>query len=82
MPIFEFRCLECGHLFEKLFIKSDDKVDLTCPQCQCASVERALSRTNYAMGAGPGGKQPKITAKSCGDGSNQCMTLDLPGPTK
>jgi len=33
------------------------------------------------MGVGPGGKQPKITTKSCG-GSNKCMTLDLPGPSK
>jgi putative FmdB family regulatory protein len=81
MPIFEFGCLECGHVFEKLFINSDEEVDLVCPKCQSRSLERVVSRTNYAMGVGPGGNQPKITTKSCGE-SNQCMTLDLPGPTK
>ena len=81
MPIFEFRCLDCGNLFEKLVVKSDEQMDLVCPACKCRACERVVSRTNYVMGAGPGGKQPKITTKSCGP-SNQCMTLDLPGPTK
>lgn len=81
MPIFEFRCLECTEVFEMLFMNSDDKVDLVCPKCQARSCERVVSRANYAMGVGPGGKQPKVTTKSCGP-SNQCTTLDLPGPEK
>jgi putative FmdB family regulatory protein len=81
MPIFEFRCLECGDTFEKLFINSHEKVEIACPNCNSESLERVVSRTNYAMGAGPGGKTPKITTKSCGP-VNKCMTLDLPGPTK
>ena len=82
MPIFEFQCLDCGNQFEKLFMGSDEKVDLTCPECQSETLERVVSRTHYTMGVGPGGNQPRITAKSCGGGSNQCMTLDLPGPSK
>ncbi len=82
MPIFEFRCFDCGNQFEKLFMGSDEKIDLSCPKCQSEKLERVVSRTNYAIGVGPGGNQPKITTKSCGDGSNQCMTLDLPGPAK
>ena len=81
MPIFEFRCIECGNLFEKLFVHSDEAADISCPACKSRSFERVISRANYAMGVGPGGKQAKITSKSCGP-SNQCMTLDLPGPTK
>jgi len=81
MPIFEFRCLQCGNLFEKLFLHPDERVDISCPHCHSESFERVVSRSNYAMGAGPGGKKPKITARSCGP-SSQCMTLDLPGPTK
>ena len=81
MPIFEFRCLECGNLFEKLFLNSDEKADITCPECQSRSFERVVGRTSYVIGAGPGGKHPKITTKSCGP-SNQCTTLELPGPTK
>lgn len=81
MPIFEFRCLECGNLFEKLFMTSDEKADMECPECRSGSFERVVSRTNYAVGAGPGGKNPTVTTKSCGSG-NSCMTLDIPGPTK
>jgi putative FmdB family regulatory protein len=81
MPIFEFRCLKCGELFEKLIINSDEKLEIICPACNSQSFERVVSRTNYVMGVGPGGKQPKLTQRSCGP-SNQCMTLDLPGPSK
>ena len=81
MPIFEFRCAACGNVFEKLFVNTDDNVDLSCPECKATALERVVSRTSYVMGAGPGGNQPKMTTKSCGSG-NECMTLDLPGPAK
>ena len=81
MPIFEFRCLECGNLFEKLFLNSDEKTDMACPECQSRSFERVVGRTSYVIGAGRGGKQPKITTKSCSP-SSQCTTLELPGPAK
>ena len=78
MPIFEFRCLECGQLFEKLFKTADEKVELACPDCHSHNLERVISRTNYVMGSGKG-KKPKLTTKSCSPGSN-CMTLEIPGP--
>ncbi|MCD6561543.1 MAG: zinc ribbon domain-containing protein [Deltaproteobacteria bacterium] len=81
MPMYEFRCLQCGEIFEKLFINTNEKVDLVCPQCQSESLERVVSVTNHAIGVGPSGKQPKMTSKTCGP-SNQCMTLELPGPAK
>jgi putative FmdB family regulatory protein len=81
MPIFEFRCLECGDLFEKLFLNNDERVDIGCPECGSGSCERVVSRTNYTIGVGPGGNQAKITTKSCSSG-NECTTLDLPGPSK
>jgi putative FmdB family regulatory protein len=81
MPIFEFRCVECGILFEKLFLNPTEKADMACPDCNSRIFERVVSRANYAMGAAPGAKQPKITTRSCSP-SNECMTLDIPGPTK
>lgn len=81
MPIYEFRCAECGHIFEKLIFESSEEADMSCPECKCEALERVVSRTNYTVGAGPGANQPKISARSCGD-SNQCMTLELPGHTK
>jgi putative FmdB family regulatory protein len=81
MPIFEFRCLECNNVFEKLFVNSDEEVDIDCPECHSRSFERVVSRARHVMGSGPGENQPKINEKSCAPGSN-CVTLDLPGPTK
>ncbi|MBN2061960.1 MAG: zinc ribbon domain-containing protein [Deltaproteobacteria bacterium] len=81
MPIFEFRCLDCGTLFEKLFMNSDEEIQLICPKCQSKSLERVVSRTNHAIGLSSASNHPKITSKSCGP-SNECMTLDLPGPTR
>ena len=81
MPIFEFRCLECGNVYEKLFISSNEEANLECPECKASICERVVSRASYAMGAGPGGNKPKLTEKSCGP-ANQCFTLDIPGPTK
>ena len=81
MPIFEFRCAACGEVFEKLFMSRGEEVDMACPRCRAETIERVVSRTNYSIGVGPGGNQPRITAKSCGD-SNHCMTLDLPGPAR
>jgi len=81
MPIFEFKCLKCGYVFEELIMNSQEKIKISCPECQSDSFERVVSAANYAMGGGPGGHQPKITTKSCGP-SNKCMTLDLPGPSE
>ena len=79
MPIFEFRCLDCGRLFEKLFIDLQEKIEIECPGCKSKSFERVISKTNYVMGSGKGGKTPKITTKSCSPG-NTCATIEFPGP--
>lgn len=79
MPIYEFRCMECSELFEKLFKSSDDKVDIECPSCKSAAFERVISRSNHIMGAARSGSKAKVTSKSCGSGSG-CATLEIPGP--
>lgn len=78
MPIYEFRCLNCGNLFEKLFKSPHEEVQVECPKCKSESFERVISRTNYMMGSGKG-KKPNITTKSCSSGS-ECATFEIPGP--
>lgn len=79
MPIYEFRCLECGNIFEKLFKTMDEKVEIICPRCKAESFERVISSANHVMGTGKGGKKPSVTTKSCSSGSG-CTTLEIPGP--
>lgn len=81
MPIYEFRCVECENIFEQIFKSSGNDTEISCPKCQSQTFERVVSRTNFAMGVGPEGKQAKMTTKSCGS-TNECMTLDLPGHSK
>ncbi len=79
MPIFEFRCLNCGKVFEKLFLSQDKDQDanLICPQCQGEALERVISRANSRITPGSS-RNPKITSKACSSGNN-CMTLEVPG---
>jgi len=79
MPIFEFRCLQCGNFFEKLFITRQEEFWVQCPKCDADSLERIISKTNYAMGHSQGGGQTKLTTKSCGTGNN-CTSIEIPGP--
>jgi putative FmdB family regulatory protein len=78
MPIYEFRCLQCGQTFEKLFKSPGDEVRLDCPSCHGQAVERIISRTNYAMSSGKGTARPQVTTRSCHPGGG-CTTLEIPG---
>ena len=42
MPIFEYLCLSCGKLFEKLQKSAEEKAP-DCPACGSAEVKRELS---------------------------------------
>ncbi len=82
MPIYEFRCNNCGNIQEFIFTKSDDQVDMKCGECGGEDLERVLSSTNYAMGdsAGGSGKPygPSATTRTCGPGKS-CTSIELPG---
>ncbi len=80
MPIFEFRCVQCGNVFEKLLLHSDETIEMACPDCKSDSLERVVSRTSHKIARGAG-EQPKLTTRSCASGGS-CMSLDVPGPTK
>ena len=82
MPIYEFKCLKCSSHFEKLFVNSDEKVEMACPECRSESFERVISRTNLAMGAGSDGQQTQITTRSCGSPAVSTLPADQPSTYK
>jgi putative FmdB family regulatory protein len=43
MPLYDYRCRECGTTFEKLRSIKDADRELECPECHSAKVERQLS---------------------------------------
>lgn len=43
MPIYEYRCQDCGQKFEKLVRVNSDETELVCPGCGSKHAERLLS---------------------------------------
>ncbi len=52
MPIYEFQCDGCGHVFERLQKLSDSDPD-TCPQCDEHAIRRRLTAPAFRL-AGSG----------------------------
>jgi len=48
MPIFEYRCHDCGNLIEK--IQRDPKPDVPCPKCS-GPAQRIVSRPSVSAPA-------------------------------
>jgi putative FmdB family regulatory protein len=81
MPIYEFRCLACGELFEILMMRSDPEAEAGCPKCRSNGFERVISSTNFSVaGSGEGGSTGGSRSRSCSGGS--CTTYDIPGCTR
>lgn len=77
MPIYEFRCLRCGHVFELFQVRSEEDVEVKCPECGGQQIERVMSRVSISTS---GGSRPHSTIRSCAGGT--CATLEVPGPEK
>ena len=44
MPIYEFRCNKCGHVFEEfVFSSKTDYKDISCPTCGDMNSEKLMS---------------------------------------
>jgi len=61
MPIYEYRCRDCGHRFEVLQRLGQGADGLVCPGCGAEPVEKVFS-TFAAAGA----NSAKSAATSCG----------------
>lgn len=81
MPIFEFKCLECGKFFEILVMNNDEKAKMICPECKKGNFERVLSTTNFNMGIKSSSAQSPVGAQTRNCSSGSCTTYDIPGPS-
>lgn len=43
MPIYEYRCEDCGTKFEKLVRRAADQAELECPSCNQKHLKQELS---------------------------------------
>lgn len=61
MPIYEYKCSDCGHRFERLARNSEDHPD-ACPECRAAAPVKQFS--TFAPGAGKSGADRACPAQS------------------
>ncbi len=62
MPLYEYRCQECGHLFEKMVAFSESNKLPECPQCKSKATQKQVS-TFATKGSGT-----SSSGSSCGSG--------------
>jgi putative FmdB family regulatory protein len=68
MPLYEYRCRDCGHRFEVLQRSGAGAEGVECPRCGAARPERTLSTFATASHSGPARPAGGCGAPACGTG--------------
>jgi putative FmdB family regulatory protein len=71
MPIFEYKCQDCGSRFEKLIRRSSDVPELACPSCGQKHLSQELS--TFAAHSNGGSKAAEAPVCPSGRCSNPGM---------
>lgn len=77
MPIYEYKCAECGHDLEAIRKFSDPPL-VECPACGKSALERQMSQSSFALkgggwyadGYGPGGAKSESKSSSSSTASS------------
>jgi putative FmdB family regulatory protein len=52
MPIYEYQCGRCDHVFEELVLRVADEAELVCPACKEPQPQRILSASAISSRGG------------------------------
>lgn len=89
MPIYEYKCPDCGHVFDVMQKFSDDPVTV-CPKCAGQQVKKLISATafvlkgsgwykdHYGLKGGDGGSAAKGEGAAKGDGAAKADAAPAP----
>ncbi|MCX5844814.1 MAG: zinc ribbon domain-containing protein [Deltaproteobacteria bacterium] len=47
MPLYEFECSACKHIFERVMKVGEDHEGLPCPECGVANPKKVIGRTSF-----------------------------------
>ena len=47
MPIYEFECIACKHIFERFMKVDEDQEGLTCPKCGAMNPRKLIGRASF-----------------------------------
>lgn len=64
MPIYEYQCNSCGHVFARLQAISTPQKPMNCPECDSDETKRLLS--TFAAGSSASDSAPCGVPAACG----------------
>jgi putative FmdB family regulatory protein len=73
MPVYEYQCTTCSHVFEEL-VSASGTTTVACPQCTSTDLDKLLSKFQRSRGGGDmpavaaGGVAPRRSGGCCGGG--------------
>ena len=67
MPLYEFKCRQCGTAFEDLIRNAAEEAEAQCPRCGAKSPQRLLSAAALGL-VGAAGGGALSSGGSCGGG--------------
>jgi putative FmdB family regulatory protein len=68
MPIYDYRCDECGKTYDVFHKVREVEEDIVCPSCASRKRTRLISAPAVQMGSSTG-SSPARDVPPCGDGS-------------
>jgi putative FmdB family regulatory protein len=68
MPLYEYRCRDCGHQFEILQRLGEGAGGLACPRCRAAALDKQFSTFATASGTADSAAGAESLA-GCGEGA-------------
>ena len=77
MPIYEYRCMECGNESEHIVFGGSE--DVKCPECGASSMEKIMSPTSSLTGATPQAMPGPGDTGCCGSRPGEASGCAGPG---
>jgi putative FmdB family regulatory protein len=69
MPLYEFSCSSCGHVFEELIFRQSEIEELECPKCGVQQVNKLMSSFSAGSAQRSAGSTAASSGGGCGPGS-------------
>ena len=66
MPIFEYQCRSCGHIFEALILGGKREEDIACPQCKGKDLKKMISAPFLPGSVGKPANDEIASGSCCG----------------
>lgn len=93
MPLYEYSCASCKHVFEVLIMSASEADTVRCSRCQSPDVSKLMSAANFSGASSASSTSPaqssgactscsshNVQSHSCGSGS--CTSFELSGHKK